>query len=347
VLGASRPSKGDQVTPTRSSDDFRDAPWSAKAIVLGLGLAFVAWGSFLFLVSFGETGFMAKSDLPRWIGHAAGLIFLLAGIAMCGLFLYGVGLRLSLFSGVVGLLLALASAALLVVVFHWGAFFTPADAWGGTWIGPLGPRDFARIIVVGFDILVLLLGAGALWMVPKVLRRETLPKPPDWAFVAFIFGPFVLALALHFAGAFDWVERTAPGRFPILARKAPPAAPKPEPARLGRPLEHYLGWWKNPQMDRETSHRIEVRSEGAAVFIQAWWHCAPKDCDRGEGRAQAIPLEPGSDHFVELRTEIRNYKGEVLTIALVPEGDALRLKESTRAGEKITRSSVTLRRGKW
>lgn len=329
---------------TKSSGDFREEPFRVKAIVLVLALAFIGWGSLLLNASFSETGFVAKSDVPRWIGHAAGLLILLPGIAMFGFFLYGIGLPLTLLSGVLGLLMAFAAVGTLVAIFHWGAFFADPGAWGGVRIGPIGPRDVARIIIVWMDILVLGLIAAGIWLFPKVLRREALESPPQWTFHVFIFGPGVVALALHVFGAFDWIERTAPNRFPMLARTPPPAAVKPAPP--ARPLEHYLGTWVNPQADINASHRIVVRREGESVFIRAWWTCQPKDCDRGEGPAEARRVRPGSDQVTELRAELRSDRGRILTVSLVPDRNGLRARETARIGGKVILTDRWLYRAK-
>lgn len=341
---AAAPGAAQQAAQERASDDFRDAGWVPKIIVLAIGLGGILAGLGLLVAALSDTSYMAKSDVPRWIGFAASLMFLLPGIACIGLFLYGIGLPLSTFSGFVGGLLAFAMVAMLLAIFHWGAFFALPDSWRGTWIGPLGPRDFARIIVVAFDFLALALIAGAIWLVPKTLRREQLKQPPAWVIISVFVGPFALALALQFAGAYDWIEQTLPQKFPSLARKSPESPTKPEPP--ARPLAHYLGTWVNPRLDRNSVHRVEIRSEAGSVFVRAWWTCMPKDCDRGEARAQVIAPRPGSELIAALKAELRDHKGDILSIAIVPSGDGLVTNEATHSGGKVISGAAKLRRKK-
>ena len=341
----SRFGTGTEPAAAVPSQDFRDAPWQVKAIVLAIALGAIGMGGDFLAEAFGYgIGYMAKSDLPRWIGFAAGLIFFLPGVAMAGLFLYGVGVPLGGAARILGLLFVLVAAGSLLAIFHWGAFFGDPESWRGTRIGSIAPRDIARIIAVWFDLLVLQFIALVVWLGlsrSRAVTGKALPWP-RWSISAFIFAPAAVAGALHLSGAFDWIEMSGPRMIPLLARTAPAAAPKPAPP--ARPLEHYLGTWVNPKKDRNSSHRLEVRTDGASVYIRAWQTCLPKDCDRGEARAEVVRVNPGADQIIELRAELRSSSGEALTIALVPEGEVLRARESTRAGGKVVLGDAKLRR---
>jgi hypothetical protein len=330
----------------RPSKDFRAEPWLPKAIVLVIALSAIAAGAGLLFAALGEPGYMAQSRIPLAIGVAGGLMFLLPGIAAFGFFLYGIGVPLGRAAGLLGLLLALSAVVSLLAMFHWGAFFGDPQSWSGTRIGPLGTRDLARIGAVWMDLLLLQFLALLLWLgirQPKNLP-DLLKALPRWSVHAFLFAPAALAIALYIIGTYDWVERKfGPS---VRAATAPLAATpaKPKPAPPAKPLEYYLGTWVNPRMGQHESHKVEVRVEGVAVFIRAIQTCVPKDCVRGEGRAEVIRTADPAQ-IIELRAEFRNQKGRVSAISLVPEGETqLRSRETWQTDRGTYSGTLLLRR---
>ena len=330
----------------RPSKDFRAEPWLPKAIVLVIALGAIAGGAGLLFAALGEAGYMAQSRIPLGIGVAGGLMFLLPGIAAFGFFLYGIGVPMGRAAGLLGLLLALSAVVSLLALFHWGAFFGDPQSWSGTRIGPLGTRDLARMGAVWMDLLLLQFVALLLWLgigQPKNLP-DLLKTLPSWSISAFLFAPAVLAIALSVAGVYDRVERKfGPS---VRAATAPLAAipAKPKPAPPAKSLEYYLGTWVNPRMGQHESHKVEVRVEGVAVFIRAIQTCVPKDCVRGEGRAEVIRTTDPAQ-IIELRAEFRDQKGRVSAISLVPEGETqLRSQETWRTSGGTYSNAFLLRR---
>ncbi len=348
-MSASQPPQPEPASRVRPSRDFRTEPWLPKLIVLVIALGAIGGGSGLLIAAFSGAEYIVKSPAPLWIGYAAGLMFLLPGLGAFGFFLYGIGVPLRSGAGFLGLLLALSGAGLLAAIFHQGAFFAAPESWGGTRFGPLGPRDFARVGVVWMDLLVLQFVVLLVWLarLPAGHLPARIKAWQRWRIPAFFAAPAAVAFALHFAGAYDRIEREfGPAKHePAAARTAAPATPAgPKPPPAAKPLEYFLGTWINPQPGRHESHKVEIRAEGGSVHIRVTRTCVPKECVLGAGRAEVIRT-PDKEQVIDLRAEFKNASGETSTIALTPEGAArLRSRESWRTGARIYHGDVRLRR---
>ena len=165
-------------------------------------LPFVGLGGLVLAQALGFGEFLGASEMPNWVLGLFGLAFLTPGMLIL---FYGLGVRRS--GG--GLLVAIFVLA-FATVFHYGVFGQDLGHWSGRDIGPFSAGEWARIVVVTIDLVILLF-----WIVLRTTFVDAQPGPlwermEGWdpsrkKMVGFGFTalPFGIALLLHFTGVLD------------------------------------------------------------------------------------------------------------------------------------------------